>query len=210
MTKGPTKAVIKNESTNKSFSVMFNPTQLTSQTKLNIGSEGGSVQFQSLSTSDFSVDLFFDTYETGKNVSDAIQPLEALQKPSVGEQAKKEPPTCTFSWGSFKFTGILVDLTRTFTMFKPDGTPVRAEVNATFKSIETVKQNLESKGLDNCRKLTIVKEGERLDLIAARMTGAASNWREIAAANGVDDPLAFPDIEMIGQLFVIPDLVSDG
>lgn len=50
-----------------------------------------------------------------------------------------------------------------------------------------------------------VGAGDRLPLIAAEVYGDPRLWRPIAEANGIDDPLRFPDPKKdIGRLLLIP------
>jgi hypothetical protein len=52
----------------------------------------------------------------------------------------------------------------------------------------------------------VVEDGDTLDRIAARYLGAATEWRRVAVANGLTDPLAIG----AGQLLVIPSEAADG
>jgi len=54
-------------------------------------------------------------------------------------------------------------------------------------------------------KVRTVGAGDRLPLIAAEVYGDPRLWRPIAEANGIDDPLRFPDPKKdIGRLLLIP------
>ncbi len=75
----------------------------------------------------------------------------------------------------------------------------------TFQSVLTEKEELESQGLNNCRKLARVISGDRLDLLAYRETGDPSFWRQIAELNDLEDPLLFPLSIQTGSELVIPD-----
>jgi nucleoid-associated protein YgaU len=46
--------------------------------------------------------------------------------------------------------------------------------------------------------------GETLDRISARYYGDSNEWRSIAAANGIEDPLAVRP----GSLLMIPEITS--
>lgn len=205
----PVKAVIQNLHDGARIPVLYNPVQYTATSRAAVTKTETGVQFQALTSADFTVDLFFDTYEQGRDVRELIKPIAALQEPTEGTGDKREPPTCMFSWGRFSYVGLVGTLTQTFTLFKADGTPLRADVQITFISVESAREMLENAGLDNCRKIHVVRQGDRLDLLASDLTGAPGNWRAIAAANGVDDPLAFPDVAQVGAIFVIPDIGSD-
>ena len=205
MARNPEKAVIQNLDTDEKIEVMFNPTRYTSTSKLVTCASSAGVQFQTVTDPEFTVELFFDTYEDGTDVRKKIKPIADLQEPTQGAGDKRDPPTCMFSWGGFHFTGLVSSLSQTFTLFLPSGVPARADVTITFISILTAREMMENAGLDNCRKLRLVRESSRLDNLAAQATGSPANWRTIAAANGVEDPLAFPTVQQVGRYFIIPD-----
>lgn len=201
----PVKAIIQNLGTGEKIPVLYNPVDYTRVRSLVVNTTSAGVQFQSLSEPEFSVDLFFDTYEQGTDVRRLTGRIAALQEPTEGRGAKREPPQCLFSWGGFQYSGILTRLTQRFTLFLPSGIPVRAELSLTFTATPTPKQVMEDAGLDNCRKLHVVKSSDRLDVLAFLQTGDPANWRAIAHANGIEDPIAFPTAQDVGRTLVIPD-----
>ncbi|MEM5332308.1 hypothetical protein VSR34_38420, partial [Paraburkholderia sp. JHI2823] len=77
-------------------------------------------------------------------------------------------------------------------MFTELGTPVRATLKCSFKQWRSniddrKKQNLMSADV---AKVWTVKRGQTLASIAAQEYADASRWRDLAAAHGIDDPLA--------------------
>ncbi|MBX5483934.1 MAG: peptidoglycan-binding protein LysM [Myxococcaceae bacterium] len=199
------KALIQNLDTGERIEVMYNPTEYTSSTRVVTAKVGSMVQFQRTESPTFTVHLFFDTYEQGIDVRTLTRKVAALQQPTVGTGEQREPPTCVFSWGGFQYTGIVTQLDQRFTMFLPSGVPVRAELTVTFQQILTARQANENAGLDNCRKLHVVRQSDRLDLIAAQQLGDPNAWQRIATLNNIDDPLAFPTPAQIGMTLIIPD-----
>ncbi len=151
--------------------------------------------------------LMFDTYETGNDVTQETNKLWKFMKPSSQEDARQneriEPPQVAFEWGVFKFVSFITTMTQKFTLFKPDGTPVRAKVEVTFTQYTDVEdypnQNPTSGGGPNERVHRIIS-GERLDTIAAKVYRDATKWRLIAEHNKIADPLALRP----GQTIRIP------
>ena len=201
----PTKAVIQNLDTGDKITVAYNPTEYSYSRKMELGEDGEVVQFQTLTEPDFTVSLFFDSYEKGTDVRLLTQPIADLQNPTQGAQAKRDPPKCLFSWGGFKYTGVLSNFEQRFTLFLPTGIAVRCECNLTFTDVPTEQEVLEDAGLDNCRRFAVVNSSDRLDNLAWRETGDPANWRGIAAANGIEDPLLFPLRSDLGRTLIIPD-----
>jgi hypothetical protein len=151
-----------------------------------------------------SVTLQFDSYEERANVRDKwVRKLEKLtmmkqQLPKDGKSASKtdkqkyRPPVILFIWGRFTFKGVIESLSQKYTMFLSDGTPVRAEVALKMRSVIDVDvDNDLSQSFSETNssgKSYSVKDGDRLDLIAANELGDAGRWPEIAAMNDIVDP----------------------
>jgi nucleoid-associated protein YgaU len=96
-----------------------------------------------------------------------------------------------FCWGEkVHFTAYLKSVNAKYTLFRPDGTPMRASCTITLEEIPTdaAKQNPTSGGLAALRSHTVVA-GDSLASIAYREYGAPAYWRALAEANGIDDPM---------------------
>lgn len=191
----------------KTIEVMFNPADYS--TSLNVewgkGEQEGMI-FTRSNPGNLDLKLFFDTYEKRSDVRDAgIKKIIELGVPSVEGIERKRPPVCLFQWGSFKFKGVIEKIDQNFTMFLPDGIPVRANVGITMKPVVNEKDILKFAGVEACRKVRIVKQGDRLDTIAAEEMKDPTQWKKIAEANNISDPLNFPGPEDTGKVIVIPD-----
>jgi hypothetical protein len=105
--------------------------------------------------------------------------------------SKAAPPITKFVWGDFSFVAIVESVKVTYTMFRPDGTPVRAKAKVKMKQIEEETfyppQNPTSRSAP--RKVWVVQEGQRLDWIAYQEYGNASMWRYLAEINNLDNPM---------------------
>lgn len=151
------------------------------------------------------LNLLFDTYESGEDVSKITNKLWKFMEPKdVGNRNnKKEPPGVAFEWGVFRFVAVITNMTQRFTLFLHDGTPVRAVVDVTFDQHVDLNdypgQNPTSGG-GLVQQMWSVVRGDRLDTIAARVYGDATKWRLIAEHNEIDNPLALRS----GQTLAIP------
>lgn len=151
--------------------------------------------------------LIFDSYESGGDVSQETNKLWKLMLVKTQSDSrkgkKKEPPEVAFEWGVFKFVAYITAMTQQFTLFKEDGTPVRAKVDITFTQYTDVEdypgQNPTSGG-GPIEQVWRVVAGDRLDTIAAKIYQDASKWRLIAEYNRIVDPLALRP----GQTLSIP------
>lgn len=203
--KATTKAVIQNLDTGDRITVPYNPVEYSASRKLVVCTTSAGVQFQTLVEPEFSVSLLFDSYEAGSDVRLLTTPVAALQEPSPGPGAKRDPPRCLFTWGGFRYTGVLTQFDQNFTLFLPSGVPARCTATLTFTAAPTVQQVTENAGLDNCRRFAVVRQSDRMDVLATQQAGSPARWRAIASANGIADPLAFPGTADIGRTLIIPD-----
>jgi len=173
------------------------------------------------------LELFFDSTEDGmaagetgaKSVTEQTDRIYQLIKM---EPARHAPPVCEFVWND-KFPGsslstvaasatgnqnrngfpcIVENIRQRFTLFSPDGVPLRATLTVTLR---------EFRGLDEQKKQTnrhspdrtqahVVQRGDTLSAIAARAYGRPDDWRAIAASNGIEDPRRLAP----GQTLAVP------
>ena len=88
--------------------------------------------------------LFFDTTRGGRNVeTEHVGALRALLEQTETETVDgaevSRPPILQFAWGSFRFQCVLEKIDVQYMMFKPDGTPVRAQVSVTLMEHQGVE-----------------------------------------------------------------------
>ncbi|MET1083816.1 MAG: hypothetical protein ABWY12_12335 [Burkholderiales bacterium] len=96
------------------------------------------LEFTSAEGRSMSFELMFDTYETGKNVHTEF--VDNLIKLTLVQDLKR-PPKVGVTWGSGKlpeFQGVIESLSTKYTMFLPDGTPVRATCHVKIKEASSV------------------------------------------------------------------------
>lgn len=110
------------------------------------------------------------------------------------------PPVCLFIWGTYIFKCIIERVSKKYTMFLPDGTPVRATLNITMKEYKEVVMQLREIDLhsSDLTKKRLVKEGDSLWSISAKEYGDPGEWRIIAEANNIENPVYLhPGIELL-------------
>jgi len=143
------------------------------------------------------LNLVFDTYEEDKDVSLETNKLWKLMMSKTqsdsSQNEKIEPPQVAFKWGVFKFVSFITNMTQKFSLFKKDGTPVRANVDITFtqyKDVNDYERQNPSSGGGPIERVWRVIAGDRLDTIADRVFDDSSKWRLIAEHNNIVDPLS--------------------
>lgn len=159
----------------------------------------------------YELELFFDSYSTDppKDVREYTNKLMQLTLRGAGYSMFlvpfSNPPSVSFVWGKITlFNAVVEKVEITYTMFAPDGTPIRAKASVNLKQNELLgddiipAQNPTSR--TDSRKTRYANMHERLDYIAFEEYGDSRYWRLLAEANGLDDPFNLAD----GQLLVIP------
>ena len=195
-------------SSNTEIPVMYNPPEYTVATNATVEGSGANVKFTKVEKADFTVDLFFDTYEAGSDVRDKTKDVVKLLNPTESGKQVKNPPEVLFAWGNFTFKGIVTKVSQKFSMFLGDGTPVRCNLNVTLKAVNTPEQEVQNTGDDACRKVYAIAEKDRLDLIASKTLKDPALWRDIVTENTgvIIHPREFPERNHVGEIIFIPDV----
>jgi len=184
-----------------SIVAMFNPKSLGISRSVQWQSQNAAkrdspeLQFTTAQPATLTVDLFFDTYDTASAVKTSVyEHMSKLLELTVVRGDKHRPPVCQLKWGEqgVIFQGVLQQLDQQYTMFVENGLPVRATAKCTFMQWRSNAKDLKKQNLMSADvvKVWVVKRGQTLASIAADEYLDAGRWREIAAANGIDDPLA--------------------
>ncbi|MDS0301125.1 LysM peptidoglycan-binding domain-containing protein [Halogeometricum sp. S1BR25-6] len=190
----------------RTVTVTFNPAEYKLVTDVNYeqqntaGRTNADPQFAGGRPETLSMTLLFDTYEAGTDVrTEYTDKLDALLTKADDRHA---PPRCRFVWGTFGFVGHLMSADKSFTMFRPDGTPVRANVSVSFTGLQMGREEQTggaAETTDQTRTRTVV-QGDTLWAISGEEYGDPTEWRRIADANDIDDPKTL----QIGTELVIP------
>jgi hypothetical protein len=134
-----------------------------------------------------------------KDITDKLFKMMEVPSGSGAGGAKSVPPFVTFQWGEMiPFKAACTQLQVTFQLFKPNGTPIRADVklaltqaepatsaSANSKNTKTNPATRSEGGLG----VHVVRDGDSLQSIAHDAYGDPNRWRTIAEVNGVDNPL---------------------
>jgi Contractile injection system tube protein/LysM domain len=189
---------------------LFNPTEL-SITKANTwtvdaikGTSFPKPKFGGGKPREMSVNLLLDeSIPNGgmsvKKMADELLKMMDVPSGTGGGNAKAVPPHVTFKWGDVpSFKAACTSLTITFQLFKPNGTPIRADVKLALTQVEpasSASSNSASRPTNPTTRsdgglgVHVVRDGDSLQSIAHRSYGDPNRWRMIAEANGIDNPL---------------------
>jgi Contractile injection system tube protein/LysM domain len=206
-------ASIVNTTTGDTVSVMYNPDEMKLEQGNNFAEVGipglnaSPVQYVRGKSRVLSMELFFDSYEAGHDVRIHTARIVQLLDKRPDTQA---PPVLIFIIGGFTFRCVLVDASQRFTMFRPDGTPVRSFLSIRLQEYVTVTTDVQrglffgsptvSAAVNTAAEIGravisgnatihLTVAGDTLQSLAAAFLGDPALWRDIARANSIDDPL---------------------
>jgi nucleoid-associated protein YgaU len=210
--------------------VQFNPTEFTLNKGVQLaeiaipGLDTPILQFVRGQTETLTLDLFFDTTDAG--MGDSATPVTTLTDKFYQlikiDSDTHAPPICHFSWGGHNFPGSNMDgnwasqnrengfdcliesVRQRFTMFSTQGVPLRATLTVSLREYKTLDKQLQQLGLKSSdhTRTHVVQRGETLNKIADQYYADSAQWRVIADANTILDPLALQP----GTILELPPL----
>ncbi len=179
------------------FSVMFNPSSYSQKYEVEYedgmgkGTTGSARKFSRIKTND---DYAFDFIVDGtgassekKEVADVVKEFLKVAAEPLAETHR--PPFIKLSWGSLVCECVLKTTDISYTLFKPNGYPLRAKIKAVFSKViedkkRTAKEGYSSPDLTHHRR---VREGDTLPLMTHRIYGDPSYYLKVARFNGLKD-----------------------
>ena len=142
-------------------------------------------------------ELWFDTYE--ERVSVRQKYIDKLEKLLQYVNETQHIPCVRFIWGQFtehsvqdpSYNFYVEKLSVDYTMFLPNGLPVRAKVQLALKQCHTLQKDglAKTAGAPDNAKLYTVKQGDTLQGIASTEYQDPGEWRRIADTNEINDPM---------------------
>ncbi|MGR4882461.1 peptidase M23 [Streptomyces sp. LARHCF249] len=169
------------------------------------GRPTGVPEFGGAEPRQLSVELFLDATDTrDDSVARSAETLLGWCTPTAASIAAQAPcaPRVMFAWGSFesvKFFAYLSNVSVTYSLFDPNGRPLRATCQVQLiESGDPVPGQNPTSGALNARRVHRLVSGDSLEMLAFREYGDATAWRLIAEANGIDDPMRLrPGVELL-------------
>ncbi len=113
------------------------------------------------------------------------------------------PSPVVFIWGSMKYVGYVDNVSVAYTMFDKEGKPLRAvaEVSIMGFNADIGERVSPFMSPDRTKARTLTEDTNILN-IAQNEYGDSREWRRIADANGIIDPLDIP----VGQILKVPSI----
>lgn len=194
------------------YIVQFNPDSYdeTMTTQFNeeqpIGADGQHIHFNRNLPRMFTFEFLIDgTGASGDDKREVIIEVELFKKTVEFKGSQHRPSFLLLVWGTYVVTAVLKELTINYTMFRKNGTPLRAILTATFyehkeRILQILQQDLLSPDLTSRQ---IVKEGDKLPFMCFGVYDTPRHYLEVARANGLTNfrnlkpgsELDFPPVE---------------
>ena len=158
------------------------------------GSSGASPSFNRVCQETVSFELIVDATgviptddSIANGVADVIERFKTMSVNVKG--AIHQPKYLKLSWAQLQFQCVLSKLNVTYTLFRPDGTPLRAKLAVTFISFSTEEvlgkqSNLQSPDMTH---LVTVLAGDTLPGLCYRIYGDSQYYLGVAAVNRLVD-----------------------
>ncbi|MCW9708159.1 CIS tube protein [Fodinibius salsisoli] len=197
----------------KEFNVMFNPQEYTlkynidSDSSQGMGTSGSDQTFKKITPEDLSLEFMIDgTGATGEVVNVPNKVIEFLDVTYNYKGDEHRPRYLRISWGTLVFKCVLKSASVKYTLFKPDGTPIRAKLNTTFGQFkeDELRAAEESDSSPDLTHRRTVQDGDTLPLMCYRIYGDSKYYLQVAAANGLTN---FRNLEA-GQEIYFPPLTD--
>ncbi len=194
------------------FEVFVNPGEITLSYEMEYDSAQGAgtnnsrMQFKKQKPGDLSLRLFLDGTGANGRMIDVQQEVERFQTVTGYNGNIHRPNYLKVVWGTLQVRRcILKSVSIVYKLFKPDGVPLRAVIDATFTDNADDRTRV-AMARDQSPDLThirIVKAGETLPGLCAAIYNDPQYYLEVARFNGIDNfrnlqpgvQLIFPPLE---------------
>lgn len=135
-----------------------------------------------------------------KDITKALGKISNLTK-IVGSSHMPSP--VVFIWGSMKYVGYVDNVSTAYTMFDKEGKPLRAVADVSIMGFNADIGERVSPFMspDRTKARTLTEDTNILN-IAQNEYGDSREWRRIADANGIINPLDIP----VGRILKVPSI----
>jgi hypothetical protein len=198
--------------------LQYNPTELSWDKGVQIaeiaipGLDAPLQQYVRGQAEKLTLELFFDTTDQGMGrgaVSVTTRTDRIYQLIKI-EPTRHAPPICTFVWND-QFPGsslsgnvgsaggnqrrngfkcIVESVKQKFTLFSPEGVPLRAMLTVNLREYKTLDEQLKHLNLSSPDRTHshVIQSNDTLSGVAALFYRRPGDWRFVAEANGIEDP----------------------
>ncbi|HWZ22415.1 MAG TPA: hypothetical protein VNW06_07150 [Cytophagaceae bacterium] len=175
--------------------VLINPSSYTHNHSVNYdktipqGGAGTPLNFKGIAPETISFDIYFDSTGAIEYSSVPVSTqIELFKSTCIYYNGTiHEPNYLIISWGTLVFKCKLTSLNISYTLFQPDGMPLRAKASVTFE--EALDSSLISQDANNMSPdLThsiVFKKGDNLPLLCNKIYGDSLYYLDVAKYNNI-------------------------
>lgn len=174
------------------FVAQFNPESFTVNNEIEFGPEepahgddGEEAKFKSIKPRNFAFDFLLDgTGSTGVKIDVSAQ--LNLFRQTIGFSGNiHRPLILVISWGTFIATCVLESYAVTYKLFRPNGTPLRANLSATFREHrpKQLKEKVKNLSSPDIMHTHLVLGGEHLSWITHKIYKDPAYYYQVAEQN---------------------------
>lgn len=139
----------------------------------------------------------------GGDAKDITKTIDKISALTIIDGESHKPTGVVFVWGAVMFSGFAENVGVTYTMFDNKGKPLRAIVDLTIVGFSGVLTEKKSPRMSPDRtKARTMTEDNNIWNIAQNEYGDVREWRRIADANGIMNPLDIP----VGKVLKVPSI----
>ncbi len=195
------------------ISLPVNPESFTQNFKMALntqqgqGNQGTNPDYKGTKPEELKLDFTFDGtetiagYEYNSDDHSVKAQLDIFMKVVYNMKCKiHRPHFLQVHWGEFNFPCILSNLDLNYTLFKPNGDPLRIKASATFLNYVAQEERVarECKRSPDLTHVRLVKGGDRLDNMAHSIYNDPQYVTQVARANGLTTFRSIePGLEMV-------------
>ena len=195
----------------QTFTVMFNPNTYTQKYEVEYeerqgqGDTSSPQVFGNIKPQEYTFEFIFDGTGAAAEAVEVQQVVDDFLTVTGKHDGEIHRPLyLKLTWGSLVSKCVLKSAEVTYTLFKPDGYPLRAKVKATFaENVEdTLRVAEERKSSPDLTHVHTVGRGDHLSLLAQRYYGDPRYYLQVAAFNELTN---YRRLE-VGQELLFPPL----
>lgn len=184
------------------FVVLFNPStysqkyEVTYEDNAGQGTTGNTQKFGRIKPQEYSFEFLFDgtgTAASAKDVATEIEHFLTVTGKMNGDIHR--PLFLKLSWGNLLAKCVLKSADISYTLFRPDGFPLRARVTAQFSEAidDTLRVAEEGKNSPDLTHVRTLKQGDNIPLMSYRIYGDPATYAAVARFNDLDHFRQLPD-----------------
>lgn len=176
------------------FLVMFNPSSYSQKHEVEYeeaqgkGTSASEQKYKNIKPREFTFEFIIDGTGVSSEKKDVSKEVDRFLKLTGKIHGPIHRPLyLKIHWGNLTLHCILKSATINYNLFKPDGFPLRAKINATFAELKddkkrTAEDNVSSPDLTHVR---VVHESNKLPIMVYKIYGKTSYYLDVARKNNL-------------------------